>query len=51
MKFAAQYAADEVKDSWKHSAEAVKHAASNIKEDVEEIRDTTGSVFESGDRA
>lgn len=51
VKFAAQYTADEMKDSWKNTADAVKNAAANIKEDMEEMKDSTGSVFESGDHA
>ena len=31
LKFAAEYSADEMKDSWKHAGEAVRHAANESK--------------------
>ena len=46
LKFAADYSADEMKDSWKHAGEAVRHAANEIKEDVSEIKESAQAVFE-----
>lgn len=46
LKFAAEYSADEMKDSWKHAGEAVRHAANEIKEDVSEIKESAQAVFE-----
>ena len=39
VKFAAEYSADEMKDSWKHAGEAVRNAASEIKADVYKRQD------------
>ena len=46
LKFAAEYSADEMKDSWKHAGEAVRHAANEIKEDVSEMKESAQAVFE-----
>ena len=45
-KFAAEYSADEMKDSWKHAGEAVRHAANEIKEDMSEMKESAQAVFE-----
>ena len=45
VKFAAEYSADEMKDSWKHAGEAVRNAASEIKADMSEMKKIcTGSI-------
>ena len=46
LKFAAEYSADEMKDSWKHAGEAVRHAANEIKEDMSEMKESAQAVFE-----
>ena len=40
VKFAAEYSADEMKDSWKHAGEAVRNAASEIKADMSEMKES-----------
>ncbi|MCD7981366.1 MAG: hypothetical protein LUF32_03465 [Clostridiales bacterium] len=51
VKNAAGTAAEEVKDGLKNTGEAVKSAAENIREDMSEIRQSAGNVFESGSNA
>ena len=46
LKFAAEYSAGEMKDSWKHAGEAVRNAASEIKADVSEMKESAQAVFE-----
>ena len=46
LKFAAEYSADEMKDSWKHAGEAVRHAANEIKEDMSEMKESAQAGFE-----
>ncbi len=48
LKFAAEYSADEMKDSWKHAGEAVGSAADKIKQDISEMKDSAQAVFEDG---
>ena len=45
VKFAAEYSADEMKDSWKHAGEAVRNAASEIKADMSEVKESAQAVF------
>ena len=45
VKFAAEYSADEMKDSWKHAGEAVRNAASEIKADMSEMKESAQAVF------
>ena len=45
LKFAAEYSADEMKDSWKHAGEAVRNAASEIKADMSEVKESAQAVF------
>jgi len=51
VKYAANCTAGEVKDGLKASGAAVKSAAENIREDMDDIRQSAGSVFESGSHA
>ncbi|MCD8108557.1 MAG: hypothetical protein LUE14_00405 [Clostridiales bacterium] len=51
VKYAAGCTAGEVRDGMRATGEAVKNAAENIREDMDEIRRSTGSVFESGSHA
>ena len=37
--------ADEMKDSWKHAGEAVRNAASEIKADMSEMKESAQAVF------
>ena len=46
LKFAAEYSAGEMKDGWKHAGEAVRNAASEIKADVSEMKESAQAVFE-----
>ena len=45
VKFAAEYSADEMKDSWKHAGEAVRNAASEIKADMSEMKESAQAAI------
>ncbi|ERK43771.1 hypothetical protein HMPREF0373_02261 [Eubacterium ramulus ATCC 29099] len=49
VKFAAEYSADEMKDSWKHAGEAVRNAASEIKADMSEMKESAQAVFKENE--
>lgn len=40
---------DEMKDSWKHAGEAVRNAASEIKADMSEMKESAQAVFKENE--